>query len=172
VKEGRGAARLFSGDEPVGARFPALTIAEALQDDAVLRGAERARQGVESGIRVLRDEVGLGQQDIVRLPVLFRISVADLPGDPVGALLPDAVNLINTGQPLVFAPRQHAPIVNGSDLFETVIEERLRGIGVSVHWVEDYEYAHPGGEVHCSTNATRDVRTLDPWWLEGPVDGS
>jgi protein-arginine deiminase len=48
-------------------------------------------------------------------------------------------------------------------------EERLAAIGTSVHWVEDFGYAHPGGEVHCATNVLRDVSTLDPWWLEGPI---
>jgi protein-arginine deiminase len=169
VEAGHAGEPLFSGGEPVGARFPALTIGETVQDEGVLRGTERARHGVDSGIRVLRDEVGLGQQDIVRLPVLFRTSEANLPGDPVAALLPDVVNLINTGRPLVLTPRQHAPTVNGNDVFETVIEERLGSIGVAVHWVEDFGYAHPGGEVHCATNAVRDVGALDPWWLEGPV---
>jgi protein-arginine deiminase len=128
----------------------------------------RARQGIENAVEIIRTEVGLDDRDIVRLPVLFKITER-LSDEPVTPLLPDVVNLIGTGQRLVFAPRQHAPTVNRADLFETVSEERLSAVGISVHWVEDFGYAHPGGEVHCATNAVRDVGALDPWWLEGPV---
>jgi hypothetical protein len=53
------------------------------------------------------------------------------------------------------------------EVFEVAVEERLRPLGVVVHWVG---YAHPAGDVHCATNVRRDLRGGDPWWLEGPVE--
>ncbi|RZS43462.1 protein-arginine deiminase (PAD) [Herbihabitans rhizosphaerae] len=34
-----------------------------------------------------------------------------------------------------------------------------------IHWVEDFAWAHQGGgEVHCTTNAFRDISADRSWW--------
>lgn len=132
-------------------------------------GTARAREDIESAVGVLCREVGLDERDTIRLPVLFGITGQGLSNEPATALLPAVVNLLTTGQPLVFAPRQYAPIVNGVDISEILTDERLAAIGTSAQWVKELGYEHPGGEVDCATNAVRDLGILDPWWLGGPT---
>jgi protein-arginine deiminase len=108
VGRGHGEDLLFSGHPPPGARFPAVTIGDAVGADAIVRGMARARQGIENAVEIIRTEVGLDDRDIVRLPVLFKITER-LSDEPVTPLLPDVVNLIGTGQRLVFAPASTLP---------------------------------------------------------------
>jgi protein-arginine deiminase len=170
VGRGNGDAPLFSRQEVApGIRDPHVTVADALRSEDVLEGTAKAAAGIDNALATLRDEVGVTDADIVRLPVLFRISLKDLDDHPVEPLLPNAVNLVNTGRGLVMVARQHGPVGAEGDVFEAVVEQRMRPLGVVVHWVEDLGYAHPAGEVHCATNVRRDLRATDPWWLEGPA---
>jgi protein-arginine deiminase len=168
IERGNGGAPLFSRLEVApGIRDARVTIADALQSDGVREGSAKAVAGIDRALATLRDKVGLTDADVVRLPVLFRVSLKDLDDHPVEPLLPNAVNLVNTGRGLVMVARQHGPVGPDGDVFEAVVEERLRPLGIAVHWVEDLGYAHPAGEVHCATNVRRDLRGTDPWWLEG-----
>jgi protein-arginine deiminase len=57
------------------------------------------------------------------------------------------------------APDPHAPVVGGTDILKAVTERALRD--VTVRWFEDTGWAHlGGGEVHCTTNAWREVGRL------------
>lgn len=170
VERGNGDAALFSRqDVAPGIRDTRVTVAEALRTEGVLEGTAKAVAGIDAALATLRAEVGLSEADFVRLPVLFRVSLKDLDDCPVEPLLPNAVNLVNTGRGLVMVARQHGPLGPEGDVFEAAVEDRLRPLGVVVHWVEDLGYAHPAGEVHCATNVRRDLRAGGPWWLEGPV---
>ncbi len=170
VERGSGDAPLFSRQEVApGIRDPHVTVEDALRAEGVLEGTAKAVAGIDNALATLRDEVGVTDADVVRLPVLFRISLKDLDDHPVEPLLPNAVNLVNTGRGLVMVARQHGPLGPDGDIFETAVEQRLRPLGLVVHWVEDLGYAHPAGEVHCATNVRRDLRAADPWWLEGPA---
>jgi len=170
VQRGNGDASLYSRQEIApGIRDPRMTVADALRSEGVLEGSAKAVAGIDRALATLRREVGLTDADIVRLPVLFRVSLKDLDDEPVEPLLPNAVNLVNTGRGLVMVARQHGPIGAEGDIFEAAVEQRMQPLGIAVHWVEDLGYAHPAGEVHCATNVRRDLRGADPWWLEGPV---
>jgi protein-arginine deiminase len=170
AQHGNGDAQLFSRqDVAPGIRDTRVSIADALRSEGVLEGTAKAVAGIDAALATLRTEVGLTDADIVRLPVLFRVSLKDLDDHPVEPLLPNAVNLVNTGRGLVMVARQHGPVGLEGDVFEAAVEQLLRPLGVAVHWVEDLGYAHPAGDVHCATNVRRDLRAAAPWWLEGPV---
>jgi protein-arginine deiminase len=170
VDRGNGGSPLVSRQEVApGLRDPTLTIADAVASEGVVRGTAKAVAGIDKAVATLANEIGLADVDIVRLPVLFRLSLKDLDDRPVEPLLPNAVNLVNTGRKLVLAAHQHGPVGPDGDIFEAAVEQRLWALGITVHWVEDLGYAHPGGEVHCATNVRRDLRGADPWWLEGPL---
>ncbi|MFI7677619.1 protein-arginine deiminase family protein [Actinophytocola sp. NPDC049390] len=133
-----------------GARLTA-TIDEVLADERLLADNEEAARHIDDQISVLAAETGL--TDLVRVPVLFTkpreigLFVAATPGIPNGLSI-DAHTFA--------APDPHAPVVDGEDIFQSVTERALRG--VDVHWVEDQGWAHlGGGEVHCTTNAWREV---------------
>src|SRR5262249_25029803 len=75
VGRGNGGAPLFSRQEVApGIRDPRVTVADALRSDGILEGTAKAVAGIEDALAMLRDEVGITDADIVRLPVLFRIS--------------------------------------------------------------------------------------------------
>jgi protein-arginine deiminase len=143
--DGAGTAR-FTGT------FPS-SIDEVLADRTLMADSEEAARHIDGQVAVLLAETGLAADELVRVPVLFRkvpeygLFVAATPGIPNG-LSVDARTFA--------APDPHAPVVGGRDLFQAVTERALRG--VRVHWVEDLNWAHRGGgEVHCTTNAWRQV---------------
>lgn len=146
--------------------FPERTISETLADENIVKGTADSAAGVEEAVRVISQEVGLTEDDIVRVPVLFELGDGDQKSVRSGASIPDAANLIGTGRETVLIPRQHAPVVEGQDVFQSTIEAAFNDIGTDIEWVEDYGYSHPGGEIHCATNVLRDIDHGDPWWTE------
>ena len=170
VDAGRGDEQLYTsyGLVPAaGSVAPDMTVAQAVTDEQILSGVKIGHAGVNRGMKVLREEIGLTEDDFIRVPVLYR----DNGYGRVGVQIPNAANLIGTGHDVVFIPTQHVPAVDGKDLFQTVIEERFAEVGTEIQWAEDYFYTNRGGQIHCVTNALRDTTYGDAWWSEGDVDG-
>jgi protein-arginine deiminase len=129
------------------------TIDEVLADEQLMADNEEAARHIDDQLSVLLRETGLREDELVRVPVLFTkpkeigLFVAATPGIPNGLSI-DAQTFA--------APDPHAPVIDGEDIFQQVTERALRG--VDVRWVEDLGWAHlGGGEVHCTTNAWREV---------------
>ncbi|MEV5570891.1 protein-arginine deiminase family protein [Spirillospora sp. NPDC052269] len=170
---GGGSQRLVEGVAPSKTDNPGMTVAQALRDPALVDGTRIAGRGVDKALRQLRDQAGITEKDIVRVPALFT-KLALPKGYPrtdlTVAYLPDAANGIATGTRArgYLAPAQHGPRRNGKDLFEQATESALRNVGVHVRWIEDWDYAHhvgtAGGDIHCVTNVDRDLRGTTPWW--------
>ncbi|MFH8370021.1 protein-arginine deiminase family protein [Streptomyces sp. NPDC018031] len=120
---------------------------------------EEVARRIDGQLAVLARETGLRSAELVRLPVLY----ADVPpsGEFRGgavAFTPSLVNGLSLDARHYAAPDPHGPTVAGRDLFREVTRERLAANGVRVHWVEDFGWAHlSGGEVHCATNALREI---------------
>ncbi|NPC96727.1 protein-arginine deiminase family protein [Nocardioides sp. zg-DK7169] len=168
VDAGRGDEQLYTsyGLVPAaGSTAPDLTVAQAVTDTQILSGVKIGHAGVNRGIKVLKKEIGLTEDDFIRVPVLYR----DNGHGRVGVQIPNAANLIGTGHDVVFIPTQHVPAVDGKDLFQSVIEERFAEVGTEIQWAEDYFYTNRGGQIHCVTNALRDTTYGDAWWSEGAV---
>ncbi|WP_157963758.1 protein-arginine deiminase family protein [Actinocorallia populi] len=168
---GGGGQRLVRGVAPADTPFPGLTVDQALAKPELVNGTRIAAAGVERALRQLRDGAGITEQDIIRLPALF--TRLDLPDDyPRKDLtityLPDVANGISTGTGGYLAPAQHGPRQGGQDVFQRATERALDRVGVRVHWIEDWDYAHnvgtSGGDVHCVTNVQRDLSGTEPWW--------
>ncbi|MFI8883591.1 protein-arginine deiminase family protein [Streptomyces sp. NPDC053813] len=173
VERGRGGESLVRGIAPEDTEDPRLTVADALRKPSLTQGTEIARKGIDSALRTLREQVGLTERHIVRVPALFdRLDVpAGYPRrDVVANYLPGASNGVSTGTGVYLAPRQHAPERDGRDVFERAAEKALSGTGTRIVWVEDWAYSHHlgtvGGEVHCATNALRSLSGTRPWWTE------
>jgi protein-arginine deiminase len=173
VDKGQGGEPLVRGIAPQDTTKPGLTVAGALRDPSLTRGTEIARKGIDSALRTLREEAGLTERHIVRVPALFE--KLDLPADyprqdVVANYLPGAANGVSTGTGVYLAPRQHSPLNDGRDTFEQAAEKALSGTGTRISWVEDWDYSHHrgtvGGEVHCATNTVRDPSGTRPWWTE------
>ncbi|MBM7790918.1 protein-arginine deiminase family protein [Tenggerimyces flavus] len=155
---GAGKARLFEGtnvsDQP--------TVDSLLADAKFLAENELAAKQIDKQIARILAETGLRRSDLVSVPVPFRqldfapVFRAVTPGIPNGLSL----------TPREFAPPDpHGPRVHGRDVFKVATERALGAHGVRVRWVEDAFWAHlNGGEVHCTTNAWRDVGSIARWW--------
>jgi protein-arginine deiminase len=169
---GLGGQRLIQGVPPeVIAREPdpdpELTVAGALAKETLTRGTEQAAAGIEAILAVLRVAVGLTADEVIRVPALFNaIRVPGYPRPEVTySLLPNTVNGLSTGTGGYLAPRVHGPRRAGRDAFEAATTAAFAGTMLRVGWVEDYAYAHTGiGELHCVTNAERDLSGTRPWW--------
>ncbi|MCR1785814.1 protein-arginine deiminase domain-containing protein [Nocardioides carbamazepini] len=166
VDAGRGDEQLYAPYglvPPTGSNPPSMTVAEAVSDARIISGVAIGHAGVNRGLRVLREEVGLTEDDIIRVPVLYR----DNGYGRVGVQIPNAANLIGTGHNVVFIPKQHVPAVDGQDLFQAEIETRFAEVGTDIQWAEDYFYTSRSGQIHCVTNTLRDTTYGDSWWSEG-----
>ncbi|WP_143228133.1 protein-arginine deiminase family protein [Actinomadura meyerae] len=168
---GGGGQRLVQGVVPSNTQFPGLTVAQALRKPDLVDGTRIAAAGVDRALRQFRDKAGITERDVIRVPALF--IKLDLPGDyPRKDLtvtyLPDAANGISTGTGGYLAPVQHGPRQGGQDVFQRATEQALRGAGVRVHWIEDWDYSHyvgtAGGDIHCVTNVQRNLSGTTPWW--------
>lgn len=161
------------GDQPLmsGIAEGDLTVEEALESTDLVNGNRIASAGIEAALGVLTAELGLGEDEIVRIPALFTELVID--GYPrqgiVANLLPAIVNGVETGTGVYLAVRPHGPLDDaGGDVFADTAEQAFEAVGGRIAWVEAFEYGHNsgtvGGEIHCLTNTIRD-HTDERWWL-------
>ncbi|MFC9694305.1 protein-arginine deiminase family protein [Kribbella sp. NPDC056951] len=123
---------------------------------------EAAAQHIDKQLAILLRATGLRPDELVRLPVFFdRVPEYGL----LKALTPGLVNGLSLTDRQFAVPDPHGPKLNGRDVFRQSAERALARNGVRVHWVENFFWSHlGGGEVHCATNALRDVSGATPWW--------
>jgi protein-arginine deiminase len=159
---GNGAVPMFVG-KSWGQNQPAQqTIDQVLADTEVMAASAEAAVEIEAQIAKLKTEIGLTDADIVRIPGLHMssrgLSVAYQPGMVNGIYLNDAH---------FAAPNPHGPVIEGKDIFKQAMETALAPLGVTAHFVEDWDTYHRQlGEVHCGSNATRKVPD-SKWWESG-----
>ncbi|MDT0270049.1 protein-arginine deiminase family protein [Streptomyces sp. DSM 44915] len=173
AEAGGGDQPLVRDVDPELTPYPGLTVAAALEHPQLRAGTELATAGVDAALAVLTEELTLTEEDIVRVPALFeRLEIPDYPRqDIVANHLPAVANGVQPGAEVFLAPDPHAPLdPSGADVFQRATEESLARVGNRVAWVEDWEYGHGvgtvGGELHCVTNAFRDLSAVEPWWRE------
>jgi protein-arginine deiminase len=161
---GQGAATVFVGktyfdwdtDELVAAD---KTVDQILADTEVMAASQEAAAYIDSQLEVLARETGLTPEEIVPVPGLhwkiYGGSVAYQPG-MVNALVLDGTH--------VAMADPHGPLIDGKDPFKAKVETTLKGVGVTVSWVEDWDnYHRNGGEVHCGSNVFRAIPDAK-WW--------
>jgi len=80
------------------------------------------------------------------------------------AYQPGTINGIYLSDTHFAAPDPHGPMIDGKDLFKTQLEQALGVLGINVDWVENWDdYHNYAGEVHCGSNAMRQV-PKEKWW--------
>ncbi|MGC4936982.1 protein-arginine deiminase family protein [Kribbella sp. DT2] len=140
------------------------TVDEILADGKHLANNRAAAEHIDEQLAILVKATGLRSDELVRLPVFFEAH-PELPG--LRAMTPGLMNGLSLTDRQFAAPDPHGPKVGGVDVFKATAERALRRTGVRVHWVENFFWSHlGGGEVHCATNALRDTRGSDRWWLD------
>jgi protein-arginine deiminase len=149
------------------------TVRAILSDQRLMTRNAQAAVFIDRQLRTLLAATDLQANELVRVPVLFDAGQSAIGGAGRGAAgrltwtaySPGIANSLSLGDGTVVAPDPHGPSIGGRDLFRQDSEQALGRVGVRVDWVDDWEWLHRGeGEVHCSTNAFRDISASVRWW--------
>jgi protein-arginine deiminase len=129
-------------------------LANVLADKTLMAAQEFVQKKIDGVRRTLQNGLGVDDEDVIEIPVLFSASWDRYPGR-YGAETTNMVNSLLVGKTFI-VPDPHGPLVNGTDVLLQAVKDRLEPLGVRVVAVDDfYPYHRYGGEVHCGTNATR-----------------
>jgi protein-arginine deiminase len=138
--------------------------------DADARGHRLATQtAIDADRARLRVGLNVTQAEFVEIPVMFKPEDEKYVG-----LTADSVNLvlINNGGPGVcIVPKPFGPVMNGTYIFQRAIQMQLEALGLTVHFVNDWNDFHRNdGEIHCGTNHLPINRNISWWRIEnGPM---
>ena len=129
-------------------------LVDALNDKDLMAAQELVQKKIDGVRRTLQDGLGVADDEIIEIPVLFNSSSEYFHGRYY-AETTDMVNCLLIGNNVI-VPDPHGPLVGGKDVLLQAVEDRLEPLGCRVLAVDNfYPYHRHGGEVHCGTNATR-----------------
>ncbi|KAK2526734.1 hypothetical protein Q9966_010578 [Columba livia] len=107
---------------------------------------------------LLKQELGLSEQDIIDIPQLFILK-----GTHADAFFPNMVNMLVLGKHLGI-PKPFGPKVGGQCCLEQRVRELLEPLGLTCTFINDFfSYHLLSGDVHCGTNVRRKPFTFK-WW--------
>ncbi|KAM8796348.1 protein-arginine deiminase type-1-like [Eudromia elegans] len=107
---------------------------------------------------LLKQELGLSEQDIIDIPQLFVLKECR-----ADALFPDMVNMLVLGRHLGI-PKPFGPIIRGQCCLEEKVRSLLEPLGLSCTFINDFFSYHVlAGDVHCGTNVRRKPFSFK-WW--------
>ncbi|XP_068172285.1 protein-arginine deiminase type-2 isoform X2 [Antennarius striatus] len=158
---GHGKATLFDGvkDEKP------LTVDEMLEDDNFHSQNRYVQSCIDWNRDVLKRELGLEDEDIIDLPILFKLVVEKGNENQFRAVAfyPDMVNMIVLGKNLGI-PKPYGPKVDGRCALEAEMCSLLEGLGLNCTFIDDFASYHKRlGEVHCGSNVRRKPFEMK-WW--------
>jgi protein-arginine deiminase len=114
------------------------------------------KERIEPNIDLLKRELGLREEDFIRVPSLFNKDGM--------SVIPNMVNsTVLNGHIIIVAP--NGPVIDGKDQLEEEIRRLLSGLPLTPHFLDAGLYHRWGGEVHCATNVRREGFS-SPWWLK------
>ncbi|KAF4954326.1 hypothetical protein FGADI_5349 [Fusarium gaditjirri] len=124
-------------------------------------------QRIYRNIGVLKRQVGLTDEDIIRIPALFkRYHFFGVDGHEfkAEAFFPAVINnLVLTGYDTCIAPNPWGPVIEGKDIFAEEIRNTYAEVGMKIKFIDDWNSDHKDlGGVHCGTNSIRDMPAK--WW--------
>ncbi|KAJ4927388.1 hypothetical protein JOQ06_015119, partial [Pogonophryne albipinna] len=172
-RDGHGQAKLFEGlkDEEQ------QTVDEILNDKGLAAQnnyvqSEYAPSCIDWNRDVLKRELGLDDEDIIDLPILFKLVMEENDNKKAEtelravAYYPDMVNMIVLGKNLGI-PKPFGPKVNGRCALEVEMCSLMEGLGLSCTFIDDFASYHIKlGEVHCGSNVRREPFDFKWWNLE------
>uniref|UniRef100_A0A8C8J453 protein-arginine deiminase n=1 Tax=Oncorhynchus tshawytscha TaxID=74940 RepID=A0A8C8J453_ONCTS len=153
--DGHGQAKMFDAEEEI-------TVDEILSDDKL--GAENnyVQSCIDWNRDVLKRELGLDDDDIIDLPILFHV----MEENRAVAYYPDMVNMIVLGKNLGI-PKPFGPKVDGRCALEAEMTSLMEGLGLRCTYIDDFASYHKLlGEVHCGSNVRREPFSFKWWNLE------
>jgi hypothetical protein len=115
---------------------------------------ENCQANIDAAVATLSGEIGLDDDDFVRIPSLFEPNEYD--NTPV-SYVPSMVNMLVDGNKLIVAD-PFGPRENGVDVFKADVIGKLPGF--TLCFIDNWnEYHKNNGGVHCGTNARRVPRS-------------
>lgn len=142
---------------------PTANVDEILRGQTARDSAVAAKR-IDAQLLTLRRELGLTDQDVIRVPVLFGRAPDSR---KLVAWTGNVVNGVALGGPRFLAPMPHGPRHRSRDLFQVATERATKAKGVKVDWIDTWPVPHTRlGEIHCATNALRDLGD-GAWWTLG-----
>lgn len=158
---GHGQATLFDGLT----NAEQITLDEILKDEKLQAENNYVQSCIDWNRDVLKRELGLDDEDIIDLPILFKL-VEDEKEYRAVAYYPDMVNMIVLGKNLGI-PKPFGPKVNGRCALEAEMCSLMEGLGLNCTFIDDYSSYHQLlGEVHCGSNVRREPFEFKWWNLE------
>uniref|UniRef100_A0A4W5MBA4 Peptidyl arginine deiminase, type II n=1 Tax=Hucho hucho TaxID=62062 RepID=A0A4W5MBA4_9TELE len=152
-KDGHGQAKMFDGRPSVRD--------EILSDDKLRAENNYVQSCIDWNRDVLKRELGLDDDDIIDLPILFHVME-----NRAVAYYPDMVNMIVLGKNLGI-PKPFGPKVDGRCALEAEMTSLMEGLGLSCTYIDDFASYHKLlGEVHCGSNVRREPFSFKWWNLE------
>ncbi|XP_041743555.1 protein-arginine deiminase type-2 isoform X1 [Coregonus clupeaformis] len=156
--DGHGQAKMFDG---LGAEEE-ITVDEILSDEKLRAENNYVQSCIDWNRDVLKRELGLDDDDIIDLPILFHV----MEENRAVAYYPDMVNMIVLGKNLGI-PKPFGPKVDGRCSLEAEMTSLMEGLGLSCTYIDDFASYHKLlGEVHCGSNVRRESFSFKWWNLE------
>uniref|UniRef100_A0A674EXC7 protein-arginine deiminase n=1 Tax=Salmo trutta TaxID=8032 RepID=A0A674EXC7_SALTR len=153
-----GQAKMFDGRLSV----REITVDEILCDDKLRAENNYVQSCIDWNRDVLKRELGLDDDDIIDLPILFHVTEENR----AVAYYPDMVNMIVLGKNLGI-PKPFGPKVDGRCALEAEMTSLMEGLGLSCTYIDDFASYHKLlGEVHCGSNVRREPFSFKWWNLE------
>jgi protein-arginine deiminase len=138
----------------------AIAVDAVLADPDLMAAGQRYQTKIDTEGKKLKDEIGLADDEVILMPFMMESLFGG-----AAAFQPGTVNLLYFDGHVVIAD-PFGPEIDGADPFKEDLKTRLGAIGLSVHFADDWDTFHMGGgEVHCGTNASRDMKVA--WWESG-----
>ncbi|XP_030632541.1 protein-arginine deiminase type-2 [Chanos chanos] len=153
--DGYGQAKLFEGLE----EEPQITVDDILANEALQAENSYVQNCIDWNRDVLKRELGLDDDDIIDLPILFKIEE----DNRAVAYYPDMVNMIVLGKNLGI-PKPFGPRVNGHCALEMEMCSLMEALDLNCTFIDDFASYHKLlGEVHCGSNVLREPFSFR-WW--------
>ncbi|OCT73402.1 hypothetical protein XELAEV_18036379mg [Xenopus laevis] len=136
------------------------SITEILSDDKVLKGSAYAQKCIDLNRNIMKEELGLSEEDIIDIPMLFKLVSGY---NQAESFFPNMVNMLVLGQ-FLGIPKPFGPKINGKCCLEQKVCSLLEPLGLDCTFIDDFgPYHQKCGEVHCGTNVIRKPFS-DKWW--------
>ncbi|XP_041063344.1 protein-arginine deiminase type-2-like [Carcharodon carcharias] len=157
-QEGHGEAQMFEN-----LNTKPFKINEILNNQKLLRDNAYVQRCIDWNRDVLKKELGLDEEDIIDIPVLFMMHEKY---QKAIAFFPDLVNMIVLGKYLGI-PKPFGPLINGKCPLESAVRSALEPLGLECNFIDDFvSYHMKAGEVHCGSNVRRKPFALKWWNME------
>ncbi|WP_414543456.1 protein-arginine deiminase family protein [Nostoc sp. CCY0012] len=141
-----------------------ISVNDILENEKLTRDNQQFQEYINWNRGVLKQELGLEEEDIIDLPALFQ----DNGDGRAETFFPNMVNMIALKQHLAI-PKPFGPKVNDQCQFEAYVKEVLEHLSLVCHFIDDWEpYFRGGGEIHCGTNTSRQP-FVQKWWETEPI---